>query len=58
MLYVAEEAFFSGTAVEISPIRSVDKVQIGEGSPGPITSRIQDAFYAIVRERRQTVTAG
>ena len=49
MLYVAEEAFFSGTAVEISPIRSVDKVPVGEGAPGPMTARIQEAFYNIVR---------
>jgi branched-chain amino acid aminotransferase len=49
MLYVADEAFFSGTAVEISPIRSVDKLRIGEGSPGPITTGIQDAFYGIVQ---------
>ena len=49
MLYVADEAFFSGTAVEISPIRSVDRLPVGETSPGPITARIQEAFYAIVR---------
>lgn len=48
ILYVADEVFFTGTAVEVSPIRSVDKVQVGEGSPGPITARIQEAFYAIV----------
>jgi branched-chain amino acid aminotransferase len=49
MLYVADEAFFSGTAVEISPIRSVDKVQVGASAPGPMTVRIQEAFYDIVR---------
>jgi len=49
MLYVADEAFFTGTAVEISPIRSVDKVSVGEAAPGPITKRLQEAFYGIVR---------
>ncbi|MGE5232670.1 MAG: branched-chain amino acid transaminase [Acidobacteriota bacterium] len=48
-LYGADEAFFSGTAVEISPIRSVDRVQIGDGCPGPITRRLMTEFTAIVR---------
>ncbi|MBZ5718991.1 MAG: branched-chain amino acid transaminase [Acidobacteriia bacterium] len=49
MLYIAEEAFFSGTAAEITPIRSVDKISVGKGVMGPITRAIQKEFYAIVR---------
>jgi branched-chain amino acid aminotransferase len=48
MLYVADEVFFTGTAVEISPVRSVDRVQVGDGTRGPITARIQEAFYGIL----------
>jgi len=48
MLYIADEAFFSGTAAEITPIRSVDKISVGEGVMGPITRAIQKEFYAIV----------
>jgi branched-chain amino acid aminotransferase len=46
MLYVAEEVFFCGTAVEVTPIRSVDKVKIGIGRRGPITERLQKEFFA------------
>jgi branched-chain amino acid aminotransferase len=46
MLYIADELFFTGTAAEISPIRSVDKIQIGEGKRGPITKKLQDIFFA------------
>jgi branched-chain amino acid aminotransferase len=48
MLYIADEAFFSGTAAEITPLRSVDRVKIGSGSRGPITKRIQDEFFGII----------
>ena len=48
LLYIAEEAFFAGTAVEITPIRSVDKVAIGNGKRGPITEAIQRAFFNII----------
>lgn len=44
-LYVADELFFTGTAAEVTPIRSVDKVEIGIGKRGPITARIQQAFF-------------
>jgi len=47
MLYIADEVFFSGTAAEITPIRSVDRITVGAGSRGPITKRIQDEFFAI-----------
>ena len=48
LLYISDEAFFVGTAAEVTPIRSVDKVTIGRGSRGPITEAIQKAFFAIV----------
>jgi branched-chain amino acid aminotransferase len=49
LLYIADEAFFTGTAAEVTPIRSVDKIQVGKGSMGPITCALQKEFYAIVR---------
>jgi len=45
MLYVADEVFFVGTAAEITPIRSVDKVTIGIGARGPITTALQRAYF-------------
>ncbi len=48
MLYLADEVFFTGTAVEISPVRSVDRVQVGGGTPGPITRKLQDAFFGVL----------
>src|SRR3981189_686491 len=47
MLYIVDEIFFSGTAVEITPIRSVDHIQVGKGVAGPITRKLQDEFFAI-----------
>ncbi len=47
-LYVADELFFSGTAAEITPIRSVDRIQVGEGRPGPITQRLQREYMGVV----------
>ena len=49
MLYIADEAFFTGTAAEITPIHSVDKILVGKGHMGPITKTIQQEFFAIVR---------
>jgi branched-chain amino acid aminotransferase len=49
MLYLCDEAFFSGTAAEITPIRTVDKISVGNGTIGPITKAIQKEFYGIVR---------
>jgi len=48
-LYTAQEAFFSGTAAELTPIREVDDRTIGEGKPGPMTKELQGAFFDIVR---------
>jgi branched-chain amino acid aminotransferase len=49
MLYMADELFFSGTAVEVTPITSVDRIQVGAGERGPVTKAIQDAFFGVVR---------
>lgn len=48
MLYIADEVFFTGSAAEVSPIRSVDHITVGSGRRGPITKMIQDRFFAIV----------
>jgi branched-chain amino acid aminotransferase len=48
MLYIADEVFFSGTAAEITPIRSVDRMVIGSGRRGSVTKRIQELFFGIV----------
>jgi branched-chain amino acid aminotransferase len=48
MLYVADEVFFTGSAAEVSPIRSIDRIQIGSGMRGPVTKKLQDRFFAIV----------
>src|SRR5271155_3045380 len=47
MLYIANELFFAGTAVEITPVRSVDRATVGNGTRGPITKRLQDEFFAL-----------
>ena len=47
MLYLADEMFFTGTAVEITPIRSIDRIEVGEGRRGPITKKLQDAFFGL-----------
>ena len=49
LLYIADEAFFTGTAAEVTPIRSVDKISVGKGVTGPITKAIQKEFYAVIR---------
>jgi branched-chain amino acid aminotransferase len=48
MLYIADEVFFTGTAAEVTPVASIDKVVIGEGKRGPVTGKIQKAFFDIV----------
>jgi branched-chain amino acid aminotransferase len=47
MLYISDEVFFSGTAAEITPIKSIDKIIVGDGKPGKVTKRLQDAFFEI-----------
>ena len=48
-LYVADEAFFTGTAAEVTPIRSVDRIKVGQGGRGPITRQIQKAYFEITK---------
>ena len=50
-IYISDEAFFTGTAAEVTPIRELDRVQIGIGSRGPVTEKIQSAFFDIVNGR-------
>lgn len=52
-LYVADELFFSGTAAEITPIRSVDRITVGSGGRGPITEKIQKAFFEVTKGERK-----
>ena len=47
MLYLADEMFFTGTAAEITPIRSVDRIEVGDGYRGPITEKLQNAFFGL-----------
>lgn len=47
MLYMADEIFFTGTAAEVTPVRSVDRIQVGAGKRGPITQAVQEEFFAI-----------
>ena len=47
MLYISEEVFLTGTAAEVTPVRSIDKIQIGNGSRGEITRMLQNAFFAV-----------
>ena len=50
-VYLAEEAFFTGTAAEVTPIRELDRITLGEGKRGPITQKLQAAFFDIVNGR-------
>lgn len=52
-IYQADEMFFTGTAVEITPVRQVDHLPIGGGEKGPLTSRLQDAFFGLFEGRTQ-----
>ena len=56
-VYICDEAFFTGTAAEVTPIRELDRVQIGAGSRGPITEKIQNAFFDIVGGRNPKYAA-
>ncbi len=48
-LYIADELFLVGTAVEVTPVRSVDRIAVGHGAVGPVTRRLQQAFFAVVK---------
>jgi branched-chain amino acid aminotransferase len=52
-LYIADEAFFTGTAAELTPVREVDDRTIGGGSRGPITAEIQQAFFDVVKGKNE-----
>jgi branched-chain amino acid aminotransferase len=51
VLYAADEVFLTGTAAEITPVRSVDRIEVGAGRPGPITLAVQDRYLGIARGR-------
>ena len=48
-LYIADEVFFTGTAVEVTPIREVDHLKIADGTPGPVSRKLGDFFFKCVR---------
>jgi branched-chain amino acid aminotransferase len=52
MLYIADEVFFSGTAAEVTPVRSVDRITVGKGRRGPVTEKIQNEFFGLVEGRK------
>ena len=52
MLYIADEVFFSGTAAEITPIRSIDRIPVGKGRRGPIAEKLQKEFFAVINGTR------
>src|SRR6266700_2840928 len=47
-LYVADEVFFTGTAAEVTPVRSIDRIAVGSGTRGPVTERIQKEYFAYI----------
>ena len=47
MLYLADELFFTGTAAEVTPIRTIDRIEVGSGERGPVTKKLQDAFFGL-----------
>jgi branched-chain amino acid aminotransferase len=49
LLYIADEVFLVGTATEITPVRSVDRMKVGAGQPGPITRKLQEEFFGILK---------
>jgi branched-chain amino acid aminotransferase len=53
LLYVADEVFFTGSAAEVTPIRSIDKIAIGSGKRGPLTEKVQKAFFDVLDGRRE-----
>jgi branched-chain amino acid aminotransferase len=53
LLYIADEVFLTGSAAEVSPVRSIDKIKIGNGRRGPVTKMIQDEFFAVVTGEKE-----
>jgi branched-chain amino acid aminotransferase len=52
LIYIADEVFFTGTAAEVTPIRSVDRITVADGNPGPITKQLADEFFGIANGLR------
>ena len=52
-MYIADEMFFTGTAAEVTPVRSVDHVPVGSGSRGPITQQIQEVYFGVVKGQNE-----
>jgi branched-chain amino acid aminotransferase len=52
MLYIADEVFFSGTAAEVTPVRSIDRITVGLGRRGPVTEKIQNEFFGLMEGKR------
>jgi branched-chain amino acid aminotransferase len=55
MLYIADEVFFTGSAAEVTPIRAIDKIVIGNGKRGPVTEKVQKAFFDVIDGKREDV---
>ncbi|MCJ7485043.1 MAG: branched-chain amino acid transaminase [Candidatus Aminicenantes bacterium] len=55
LLYIADEVFFTGSAAEVTPIRSIDKIVIGSGKRGPVTEKVQKAFFDVINGKRKDV---
>jgi branched-chain amino acid aminotransferase len=53
LLYIADEVFFTGSAAEVTPIRSIDKIPVGAGKRGPLTEKVQKAFFDVIEGRRE-----
>ncbi|MCG6954966.1 MAG: branched-chain amino acid transaminase [Gemmatimonadetes bacterium] len=53
MLYTSDEVFFAGTAAEVTPVRTVDRIQVGEGRPGPVTVQLQTAYLDLVKGKSE-----
>jgi len=53
MLYIADEVFFTGSAAEVTPIRSIDRIVVGGGHRGPVTKKVQEAFFSYVNGARE-----
>ena len=53
ILYIADEVFFTGTAAEVTPVRSVDRIVVGKGQPGPVTKRLQKRYLDIIQGRAE-----
>lgn len=53
-LYLADEIFLTGTAAEVTPVRSVDRIPVGDGRPGPVTKKLQEMFFDVVKKGNDT----